>query len=242
VWGHFFGEPLVATASNFGHSGSRPTHPELLDDLAARFIESGWSLKTLVREIALSATYRQSTSADPGRVARDPENELLARMNRRRLSVEQWRDAVLYVSGELSEAPRGRSRELSDPINRERTVYARVSRLQLNELLMQFDYPDANVHAEKRSVTTTPMQKLFILNSPFMLQHAAALAARIQGAAETDEDRVTFAYRLLFAREPDDAERALALDFLRQPNPAETTQWERYAQILLASNEMLYVD
>ena len=242
VWGHFFGEPLVATASNFGHSGSKPTHPELLDDLAVRFIESGWSLKTLVREIALSATYRQSASAEPGRVARDPENELLARMNRRRLSVEQWRDAVLYVAGELSEGPRGRSRELSDPLNRERTVYARVSRLQLNELLMQFDYPDANVHAEKRSVTTTPMQKLFLLNSPFMLQQAAALAARIQGAAETEEDRVRFASRLLFAREPDDRERALALDFLRQPSPAETTQWERYAQMLLASNEMLYVD
>ena len=120
--------------------------------------------------------------------------------------------------------------------------FAHVSRLKLNDLLMQFDYPDANVHAEKRSVTTTPMQKLFVLNSPFMQRRAAAFAARLQGGAEDDPTRIALAHRLLFAREPDDTERALALKFLRGASAAEMSRWEQYAQLLLASNEMLYVD
>ena len=163
-------------------------------------------------------------------------------MNRRRLSVEQWRDAVLAVSGELVESVGAKSRNLDDPGNRLRTVYARISRLKLNDLLMQFDYPDANVHAEKRSVTITPTQKLFVLNSPFMQRQATALAARLIGAAENDEARVNYAYRLLFAREPDESESTLALGFLRKPNAGTMSRWEQYAQLLLASNEMLYVD
>jgi hypothetical protein len=138
--------------------------------------------------------------------------------------------------------PGAQSATVDDPANCRRTVYAHVSRLKLNDLLMQFDYPDANVHAEKRSVTTTPMQKLFVLNSPFMQRRAAAFAARLQGAAEEDEARVTLAYRLLFSREPDDTERALALTFLRRGNASEMSRWEQYAQLLLASNELLYVD
>jgi hypothetical protein len=242
VWAQFFGRPLVPTPSNFGHSGGLPTHPELLDDLAVRFMEEGWSVKSLVREIALSATYRQNSMNDATKAARDPANELLWRMNRRRLSVEQWRDAVLASSGELLEAPGAKSQDIDDPDNPLRTVYARVSRLKLGDLLLQFDYPDANVHAEKRSVTTTPMQKLFMLNSAFMQCHATALAARLERIEGSDEDRLTAAYRLLFARAPDDSERALGLNFLRKANATEMTRWERYAQLLLASNEMLYVD
>ena len=176
VWGSFFGRPLVATPSNFGHSGALPTHPELLDDLAARFMENGWSIKALVREIVLSATYRQSFCATiAAKAARDPANELLWRMNRRRLTVEQWRDAVLACRrralGSRRRAGRGSSMIRRITL---RTVYARVSRLKLNDLLMQFDYPDANVHAEKRSVTMTPMQKLFVLNSAFMQRQRRA--------------------------------------------------------------------
>jgi hypothetical protein len=242
IWGLFFGTPLVATPSNFGNSGARPAYPELLDDLAVRFMERGWSIKSLVREIVLSSTYRQGSIAAAEIRDSDPDNELLGRMNRRRLTVEQWRDAVLATSGELLESIGARSQDLDDGINRQRTVYARVSRLKLNDLLMQWDYPDANVHAERRSVTVTPMQKLFVLNSPFMQRHAGALAARLLGAAESDDERVTLAYRLLFAREPEPDERALALDFLLKPDGSQMTRWEQYAQLLLASNEMLYVD
>ena len=216
VWGLFFGQPIVATPSNFGHSGQRPTHPELLDDLAVRFMNNGWSVKSLAREIVLSATYRQSSRAEPRNASLDPSNQLLWRMNRRRLTIEQWRDAILFSSGEL-EPGDGKSLELDDPANHHRTVYARVSRLKLNDLLMQFDYPDANVHAEKRSVTTTALQKLFVLNSRFILERTKALADRLTAnPKEPDQTRVTRAYRLLFGREPSREELKLSLGF--QPN------------------------
>jgi hypothetical protein len=146
------------------------------------------------------------------------------------------------VTGELVETVGGRSQNLDDPANHARTVYARISRLKLNDLLLQFDYPDANVHAERRSVTTTPMQKLFVLNSAFMQERANALASRLQTAGATDEERIATAYRLLFAREPQSDEMTLGLTFLHKPASPEMTRWTRYAQLLLASNEMLYVD
>jgi len=242
LWGLFFGRPLVQTPSNFGHSGMLPTHPELLDDLAVRFMENGWSIKTLVREIVMSSTYRQSSLDTSRRASADAVNDLLGRMNLRRLSIEQWRDAVLFVSGELALVG-GQSLELDDPANHRRTLYARISRLKLNDLLMQFDYPDANVHAEKRSVTTTASQKLFMLNSPFMLSQAKALAARLEAnPAESNRSRVQRVYRLLFSRPPEESELKLALEFLKKPDAPEMTRWEEYAQLLLASNEMLYVD
>src|SRR5204863_2446119 len=166
---------IAATTNTSRRPGHPPPHPELLDDLAVRFMNGGWSVKALAREIVLSATYRQSASAaalsgpraeTPGGIVAvadrrysrgyevDPANQLFWRMNRRRLMIEQWRDALLFASGELESAG-GKSLEVDDPMNRRRTVYARISRLKLNDLLMQFDYPDANVHAEKRSVTTT---------------------------------------------------------------------------------------
>jgi hypothetical protein len=241
LWGAFFGQPLVATPSNFGHSGQPPSYPQLLDDLAVRFVQNGWSIKAIAREMALSSTYRQSSNDNPAK-ARDPVNELFWKMNRRRLSVEQWRDAALFVSGEL-EAVGGKSIELDDPQNGHRTVYARVSRLKLNDLLMQFDYPDANVHAEKRAVTTTPVQKLFLLNSPFILQRAQSLATRLTvRSQESNAAHVQHAYELLFGRDPEKAELKVALEFLRKPPVEGMTRWEEYAQVLLASNEMFYVD
>ena len=242
VWGLFFGRPLVPTPSNFGHSGMAPTNPELLDDLAVRFMEQGWSVKALIREIVLSSTYRQSSRPKGKPALANPGNDLLWRQNLRRLSIEQWRDAVLLVCGELSPEG-GKSLELDDPTNHLRTVYARISRLKLNDLLMQFDYPDANVHAEQRSVTTTATQKLFMLNSPFMVSRAKALAARLTAnPREEERSRIERGYRLLFGREPEGSEVKLALEFLRKPAAAAMNRWEEYAQLLLTSNEMLYVD
>jgi hypothetical protein len=248
VWGMLLGTPIVATPSNFGHSGMAPTYPALLDDTAVRFVEAGSSIKKLVREIVLSSTYRQASTGNTSVAATDPANELLWRMNRRRLTVEQWRDGVLSVSGNLKDGG-GKSMELTDPKNLRRTLYARVSRLKLNDVLVQFDYPDANVHAEKRSVTSTPAQKLFMLNSPFMLQQAKALAERLHHDAPADDAaRIDRAYRLVFARPPEPEELSLGLGFLHGPAPAvdgatpAPTRWEQYAQILLASNEAMYVD
>lgn len=238
IWGAFFGKPLVPTPSNFGHSGLPPSHPELLDDLAARFMNNGWSVKWLVREIVSSATYQQASRVDAK--PKDPANELLGRMNRRRLSVEQWRDSVLFVSDRL-EFEGGKSLELDDPANHRRTLYGRISRLKLNDLLMQFDYPDANVHAEARSVTTSPTQKLFMLNNPFMIEQAKALAARVS-REPSDRKKVERLYRICFARPPEPAEAEAGLRFLAKAESTELSRLAQYAQALLASNEMLYVD
>ena len=238
IWTQLIGRPLVPTPSNFGRSGMAPTQPRLLDHLAVRFMDEGWSVKSLMREILLSAAYRQSSTGGKA----DPENALLSRMPRRRLSIEQWRDTLLFLTGELDPSG-GRSADLSDPANRRRTVFARVSRLKLDDLLMQFDYPDANVHAEKRSATTTAIQKLFVLNSPFMSERAKKLAQRVAAEAGGSETtRVRLVHRLLFNREPDAEELRLATDFLARPAAGELPRWEQYAQLMLASNELLYVD
>ncbi|MGE0761029.1 MAG: PSD1 and planctomycete cytochrome C domain-containing protein, partial [Pirellulaceae bacterium] len=127
IWGFYLGRPLSATPSNFGQLGEHPTHPELLDDLSVRFVRSGWSFKWLVREIVLSATYRQSSLNEPQFAAADPENRLLAHMSRRRLSVEQWRDAILAANGRLDRVVGGPSIDPQDPAQRRRTIYSRAS-------------------------------------------------------------------------------------------------------------------
>src|SRR5262249_50297958 len=147
----------------------------------------------------------------------DSANLLYCRMNRRRLTVEQWRDTALFVTGELTDQGPNTT-DLEDPANHRPTPCAPNSRLRLNDMLALFDYPDANVHSEKRSVTTTPTQKLFMLNSPFMLDRAKALAARLtSGAPETDTARVQKAYNLLYGRDADQKEINLALTFLKKP-------------------------
>jgi hypothetical protein len=240
IWANFFGRPIVETPSNFGHSGQLPSNQELLDFLAVRFMNEGWSVKTLVREIALSAAYQQSSAGNDKNAAIDPANESLWKMNRRRLSVEQWRDALLFTSGTL-EPSGGKSLEVDDAKNHKRTVYARVSRLHLNDLLMQFDYPDANVHAEKRAITTTATQKLFVLNSPFILDCANSLATRVTHSSKGTPSQIKEAYRMLFAREPDANELKLGVEFLKGRD-ATSDRWGEYAQALMISNEMLYLD
>lgn len=243
VWDLFFGKPLARTPSNFGHMGDAPTHPELLDDLSLRFIENGWSLKQLIREMVLSATYRQSSQGSAANAQLDQANQFYWRMERRRLTIEQFRDAVLSVAGTLNRAG-GKSVEIDAPSNDRRTVYARVSRHELNKTLMLFDYPDANVHAARRSNSSTPTQKLFILNSPFMLAQSKALAKNLQQSGATDDvARIRSAYQRLFSREPGPEELEFARAFLDQAAASGgMSNWEQLAQALLATNEMMYVD
>jgi hypothetical protein len=242
VWGQNFGQGLVGTPSNFGALGERPTHPELLDDLAVRFMESGWSLKWLQREIVFSATYRQSSHIDATKQAADPANQLLWRMNRRRLDVERWRDAVLAAVGRLDPAVAGRSIEPSEPEERRRTIYSMISRFELNKMLAMFDFPDPNTHADRRSLTTTPLQKLFVLNSPFMIRQADALTARLKSVASNDKQRINQAYLLLYGRTATEPEVRLARQFLGSDESQRAARWPEYAQALLASNEMLMLD
>jgi hypothetical protein len=243
IWKHHFGEGLVRTTSNFGNLGERPTHPDLLDYLAARFVASGWSIKALHREIMLSAAYQQSSGFDAARAAVDPENRLLWRMNRRRLEVEAWRDAMLAVAGTLDRTIGGPSSELSDANNRRRTMYGVVSRHKLDELLRLFDFPDPNLTSDKRTVTTVPQQQLFVLNSEFMVNNAKALAAQLAAAGENDETRLRAAFVRLYGREPNERETQLGLAYLNGgPADEKLSRWEQYAQVLLGANEFMYVD
>lgn len=242
VWAMHFGQPLVSTPSNFGKLGGRPTHPELLDDFAVRFMDSGWSLKWLHREIVLSATWRQSSRINQESYRIDPANRLLWRMPRRRVEVEEWRDAVLTAAGRLDGRIGGKSVDPQDADERRRTVYSRISRLDLNPMLAMFDFPDPNAHAGRRSETTTSLQKLFVLNSPFIVGQSEALARRCLLQGEDDRQRVAWAYRALYARKASEEELLMALEFLGPADEAHLSRWEQYAQILLAANEMLFVD
>lgn len=245
VWQEHFGRGLVGTPSNFGMLGERPTHPELLDDLASRFMASGWSLKWLHRQIMLSSVYRASSEFKPENYQRDPDNRLLWRMNRRRLDIESWRDSLLTASGNLDLSLGGQSADMASGNNRRRTLYAAVSRHNLNSTLRLFDFPDPNLTSERRSSTTVPMQQLFVLNGPFMVSQAKSLAARLQIESADDSARIRFAYQLLFSRDPSDKELQVGTTFLKaaesQPD-VKLTPWERYTQALLGTNEFVFVD
>jgi hypothetical protein len=245
VWQHHFGRGLVATASNFGALGERPTHPELLDWLARRFMSRGWSLKTLHREILLSATYQQSCQSNDRAREIDPTNTLLWRMDRRRLEVEPWRDAMLAVSGRLDPSLGGPSVRLETDASGRRTCYAAISRHDLAPLLRLFDFPDPNITSGGRVETTVPLQQLFVLNSEFMIQTARALVGRLgAGSPATDDSaRIRQAYLWLYGRPATSHEVATGLGYLRAGAAhGDLSRWERYAQALLAANEFAYVD
>lgn len=244
VWAGHFGFGLVRTLSNFGQLGERPSHPQLLDYLAVELMESGWSLKHLHRKIMLSATWQQSSSGDAANQEIDPENRLLWKMNRRRLEVEPWRDAVLSVSGQLNREIGGRSSELNGS-HRRRTLYGYVSRHRLNDLLRLFDFPDPNITAGERTVTTVPLQQLFVLNSDFMVSQAKALAARLRTEAPSDDRKIILAFELLFARRPGDEELQTAVEFLTTittESGDSLSPLEQYCLALLGTNEFAYVD
>ena len=250
IWQHHFGRGIVATPSNFGKLGEAPTHPELLDYLADRFLKSGWSVRTIHREIMLSATYRASTQAHGANTNIDADNRWLWRMNRRRLDVEAWRGALLGVSGRLDRTMGGASTNLADAGNVRRTIYAKISRHELDSLLRLFDFPDANITSSKRSQTTVPQQQLFVLNSPFMIEQAKSFAARLhREEPATDRARIQHAFALAFGRAPSALEMELGLAYLAGSDGAgsdgeqnKMTRWERYTQILLGGNEFMYLD
>jgi hypothetical protein len=246
VWMHHFGTGLVDTPSNFGVAGSKPSHPELLDDLAVRFMDSGWSIRWLHREIMLSSTYQQAATT-VAVTSIDPANRLLSHFNRRRLGAEAFRDAVLAVSGKLDDSLGGPSGDADDANFVRRTIYASVSRHKLSDTLQTFDFPDPAIHCERRSNTTTPLQQMYILNSPFVRGQAIALAERAaREGGEKLDDRVTYLHQLLYARLPVEAELQIAREFIAEVASADeqatAARWLRYTHALLSSNEFLYVD
>lgn len=237
VWHHHFGRGLVGTPSEFGPAGEAPTHPELLDDLAARFAANGWSLKWLHREILGSATWRQSSLVTPEAGTRDPENRHYSRMTRRRLDVEAWRDAMLSATGELDLMAGGEPFSLDDAAQVRRTIYGKVQRRELSAMLSVNDFPDPLAHCASRTETSTPLQLLLSLNGPFVIERADALASRLAKSADSDRKRIELAYEILFQRRPTEREETLGLDFLETGEPLE-----RYTQVLLTGNEFFYLD
>lgn len=179
VWGWHMGAGIVRTPSNFGFAGAKPTHPELLEYLAARFVANGRSIKQLHRDIMLSSVYQMASDHDAKSAAIDPENQDLWRFNRQRLSAEGIRDALLVVSGQLVDSIGGPSMELDDEKNHRRTLYSSVSRFQPHIFLQTFDFPSPSLSAERRFATNVPLQSLYFMNSPFVLRQADALVRRL---------------------------------------------------------------
>jgi hypothetical protein len=240
VWAHLFGAGLVRTPSDFGLRSDPPTHPELLDHLAARFAgEDGWSVKKLIRRMVLSAAYRRSSELRPEQAKADPENRLLARANRKRLDFEGLRDAILSAAGTLDLSKvGGRSVDLfKAPFPKRRSVYGHVDRQNLPGTFRAFDFASPDQHTPQRFRTTVPQQALFLMNSPFVAEAAQAVAARpAVAAAAGPAAKATAVYRAVLGRSPAAPEATAAAEFLAAGTP------DQLAQVLLLSNEFAFVD
>jgi hypothetical protein len=268
VWLHHFGQGLVRSPSNFGSRGEPPTHPELLDWLASRFMAEGWSIKKLHRMIVLSSTYKQSSefadsrspiadtnvgelstvnqqSAIDNRQLLDPENRLLAHFSRQKLDYEALRDSLLCVSGQLDGTVGGRPVDLFGPaFSKRRTVYGFVDRQNLPGMLRAFDFANPDTHCPQRFTNTVPVQALYLMNGRFMQELAQALVVRTN--ANSPAEQVERMYRLAYNRVPDKDEMRLALAFLMRGDAGNSHPtsgiWQEFAQVLLMSNEFAFVD
>jgi hypothetical protein len=233
VWQWHFGRGIVNSPSDFGTRGDLPTHPELLDYLATRFMDEGWSVKKLQKWIMLSSAYQQSSADRSDARAVDPENKLLWRMNRQRLDFESLRDATLFVSGQLDFTVGGLPFSLTSlPAVPRRTAYAYIQRGHLPGELNAFDFASPESHVPQRSLTTVPQQALYLMNSPFIMEESKHLVARREiGSAPNDRTRVDALYRLIYGRAATSDEVQMALDYIKnedakqQPAPAAVWQY-----------------
>lgn len=262
VWQQHFGQGLVATPNNFGRRGEAPTHPELLDYMASRFMAEGWSIKKLHRLIMTSNTYQMSSKTTDAAWTFDPENRLRSRFTRRRLSFEETRDSYLAVSGLLDPAMGGtldpgaekltefvRNNRRIDPDEyTRRSIYLPLMRNKIPALMTLFDYGDPASSTGARASSNVAPQALYLTNSELASRAAAGLAKRVQEASD-QETRIRTAYRLALTREPADKERTLVTEFLDQYRAKQTSSgdpeaaaWTSFCRMLMAANEFHYVD
>ncbi len=239
VWMHHFGEPLVENPGDFGLRTPRPVHHELLDYLADYFMRNGWRTKPLHELIMTSQAYQRASRlpASPHmarQLEADPANAFYWRANRRRLDLEQMRDTMLEISGRLDLEMFGRPPLITDADNCRRTVYAFVERQNIPTVVQTFDFANADTSTSRRVTTTVPQQALFALNSPFMLEAAGGLARRVE-SLETLE-RIQALYALVYGRAALPEEVELAREFVAAGS------WEQFAQVLLMSNELMFID
>ncbi|MEC8972777.1 MAG: DUF1553 domain-containing protein, partial [Verrucomicrobiota bacterium] len=260
IWHHLFGAGLVRTMDNFGATGDRPTHPALLDHLALRFVGSGWSVKSMIREMVLSRTYQLSSDTAETNAAADPENRLLWRMNHKRLGAESLRDAMLAASGQLDRQPAegsvvaglgdvnvGRAQRQLGQLRRnttQRSVYLPILRNALPEMMRLFDAAEPSLIVGKRNETTVPTQALYLMNNTFVIGQAFNMAKRVMDTTQTRRDGIRLAYELAYSREATDDEVSKAHVFLNSVAEEKDRpgQWTVLCQSLLASAEFRYVD
>jgi len=269
VWYHLFGRGIVPTVDNFGTPGERPSHPELLDYLATRFVKSGWSQKSLVREIVLSHAYRLSVWADESLLKADPENTLFARANRRRVEAEVIRDAILTVSGQLdlngggpvvSHFPEQAIDNNSqggfntDPLLT-RSVYLPVIRNDIPPLFEVFDFADPDEPHGRRDTTTVSTQALYLMNSTFTNTHAKFAAERLRAEGRDDATRLDRLFRLALGRPPTRAEAEKTTAFLaeyrkaidslgtgQKPKDPELAAWQAVCLSVFGCNEFRFIE
>jgi cytochrome c553 len=244
VWQWHFGEGLVRTPNNFGLRSEPPTHPALLDWLAARFVADGWSLKKLHRRIMLSAVYQQASVVSHERLDQDPDNRWLGRFSARRLEAEALRDAMLSVAGRLDPAPGGPAAD--DLTSSRRSLYVQTARWDRSNYATLFDAANPDASVEKRDVSTIAPQSLFLLNHDFGAGQAKQLAGRLirdVPNSESETDRIQRAFQLLFSRPANAEEVKIARQVVAQAGkPAAEAGWVDLAHVLLCSNEFMYID
>jgi hypothetical protein len=237
IWQQMIGRALVRSPDNFGKLGERPTHPELLDYLSQRFIESRWSVKRVIRDIALSATFRQASFTSPDVVLQDPDNRTLSHMNRRRLTYEEFRDTLLKLGSQVAETS-AKTSSASPDKTAWRTMYTQQDRLKTDVNAAIFDGPDSKAIVPARSETTTAQQALFLMNNSLALETARRLTAELSASASTttDEQRLEKLWLMTLGRIPEVEEVKIARGFIAEHS------WERFIQALLSTNEFAYID
>jgi hypothetical protein len=260
IWQHLFGRGLVDSVDNFGTTGDKPSHPELLDYLATRFVDGGWSVKRTIRDIVLSRTYQLSDERSDAAYGSDPDNRLLWRFQRRRLEAEPIRDALLFVAGTLdTHRPYGSASltvnnlELGSTAKllaandspRYRSAYLPMLRSNVPEMLSLFDMADPSLVVGRREVTSVPTQALYLMNSKFVQEQARRFAERLQQLEPKDAAaRVDAAYRLALSRRPTEAEREQVLQFIAAERAAKRSTadaWIGVCQSLYGCAEFSYV-
>jgi hypothetical protein len=257
IWHYHFGRGIVQTPSDFGRQGRPPTHPELLDWLARRFVESGWSVKSLHRLILASRAYRMSCDGDESQFTTDPANDLLWKFRRRRLEAESIRDSLLAVSGSLDRRVGGPHPFPPMPSwdytqhkpfiavydNHQRSVYLMSQRIRRHPFFGTFDGAETNMSTSFRITSTTPLQALWMLNDPFVHEQARAFAARLLKERTDVAARIDRAYGLALGRAPSSEESSASAEFLKSVRPGldEIQSWEAFARILFRLNEFVYV-
>jgi hypothetical protein len=267
IWQHHFGKGLVKTPNDFGARGEKPTHPELLDWLANRFVESGWSVKSMHRLIMLSRAYQMSSADHAGNAGKDVNNDLVWRFNRRRLTAEELRDSILALAGSLDSQPGERHPFppeadwhytqhrpfIAEYSSTKRSVYLMQQRFRKNQYLELFDGADTNAPTAVRPVSQTPVQALWAMNSPFAHEQARNFAQRMFTAFSDEQARIAYAYENVLGRPAEAEEIESAQKYLGEVSAAlaETGMPEdqrplaafaSFSRVLLTSNELVFVE